>query len=124
MVACSERFWQPIRQYIAREDQHLGNLTGRIAAIRNQLNDGFRAARYTGGNMIHNSDKVGRPMMKDVELKYIAFVPNKPQAWFVTTMSNMKQLLAEVMLGYHITLNLGWQRQFGFTTTTKGSLEV
>ncbi len=124
MVKGSDRFQMPIKAYIAQEDEHMGNMTGRIVQIKDLLNGAIIASGYEGGNMVHHSDEVGRPMVNSVELEYIAFIPNQTEARFIRTLDDMKQFLAEVMLGYHITLNPGWQRQFRFTVTHQGSYEV
>ncbi len=124
MVKGSERFPMPIKAYIQQEDAHMGNMTARISKVKDMLNGAIAGAGYKGGMMVHHSDEVGRPMVNSVELEYIAFIPGQKEARFIKTLADMKQFLAEVMIGYHITFNPGWQRQFGFTATNKGSFEV
>ena len=74
--------------------------------------------------MVHHSDEAGRPLVAEVELEFIAFIPGEPEARFVENMPDLKQFMAEVIRGYHITFNPGWQRQLGFTATPGGNWEV
>ncbi len=123
-VVGSDRTAQPMSAYIKQEDPHMGNITPRIINIKNRLNAAICAAGYTGGDMVHHSDEVGRPKCTEVEMNYIAFIPNKTEARFIANMTAMNEFLKEVMLGYHITFNPGWQRQLGFSTSRGGSYEV
>jgi hypothetical protein len=124
LVTNSDRFSLPIEKYIQQEDPHLGNVTPRIIEIRDLLNGAINASGYTGGNMVHHSDEVGRPKVNEVELQYIAFIPGHSEARFVNTLQDMKEFISEVAIGYHLTFNPGWQRQLGFTTSAGGSYIV
>ena len=123
-VQGSERFRMPISAFIQQEDPHMGNITGRAADIKNRLNTAIRAAGYTGGNMVHHSDEAGRPMVDEVELEFIAFVPRHTGAYFVGTKGDLADFFKLVIHDYSITLNPGWQSQLGFSATPGGNWEV
>jgi len=114
----------PIRTFAQHEDRHMGNITGRVAGIKDQLNAAILAAGYTGGEMVHHSDEAGRPLVAEVELQFIAFIPGQVQARFIENMGDLREFFREVISGYHITFNPGWQRQLGFSATPGGNWEV
>ena len=74
--------------------------------------------------MVHHSDEAGRPLVAEVELEFIAFIPRESQARFVENLSDLKLFMGEVIRNYHITFNPGWQKQLGFTATPAGNWEV
>ena len=123
-VQGSERFRMPISAFIAQEDPHMGNITARAQDIKNRLNTAIRSAGYTGGNMVHHSDEAGRPMVDEVELEFIAFIPHHPGAYFIKTKDDLAQFFKLVVRDYSITLNPGWQSQLGFSATPSGNWEV
>jgi len=123
-VPGSNRYVVPIKTFIANENQHMGNITGRVMGIKNQLNDAIRAAGYTGGNIVHHSDEAGRPLVMEVELKFIAFIPGQADARFIDNIGDLREFFKEVIRGYHITFNPGWQKQLGFSATPGGNWEV
>jgi hypothetical protein len=123
-VPGADRFVVPIGTFAKHEHRHMGNITGRVMGIKNQLNAAIRSAGYTGGDMVHHSDEAGRPLVAEVELEFIAFIPGEPQARFVDSISDLKLFLREVIKNYHITFNPGWQRQLGFSATPAGNWEV
>lgn len=125
LVPQSNRFVLPISRFVQYEHRHMGNVTGRVVLVKNRLNSAIRAAGYTGGEMVHHSDEAGRPLIVEVELSFIAFIPDKMgQARFVDTLSDLKDFMREVVRDYYITLNPGWGRQLGFTSTPAGNWEV
>ena len=123
-VPGANRFVLPIRDFIRHEDPHMGNITPRMADIKNRLNNRIRAAGYTGGNMVHHSDEAGRPMVDEVEMDFIAFIPNQAQARYVANMQDFFEFQREVLRGYQLMINPGWGRQLGIGATPGGSWEV
>lgn len=124
-VPSSDRFAVPMSTFGQYEDPHMGNITARLAEIKNRLNAAIHAAGYTGGEMVHHGDEAGRPSVTAVELEFIAFVPGEAEARFVENRNDLAQFMREALVrGYHITLNPGWQRQLGFTATPLGNWEV
>ena len=96
------------------EDEHLGNMTGRIRQIRDDLNNGFIRAGYTGGNMVHHSDEGGRPFVGDVDLPFFAVVPNDSQAYGIESVEDMRQFISVTLNGYAPVVNPGWMKQLVF----------
>lgn len=123
-VPNSNRFVVPIRTFAQHENKHMGNITGRVMGIKDQLNAAIRTAGYTGGDMVHHSDEAGRPLVVEIELEFIAFIPGETEACFVENLSDLKDFMREVIRDYYITFNPGWQRQLGFSTTPGGNWEV
>jgi hypothetical protein len=123
-VPGSNRFVVPMKTFGATEDRHMGNITGRVIQIKDRLNSAIIAAGYMGGEMVHHSDEAGRPMVNEVELDFIAFIPGKSEARFIASLSDLKEFLGEVLRGHQATFNPGWQKQLGFTATPQGSWEV
>jgi hypothetical protein len=124
MVPGSDRFRVGIKTFAAHEDQHKGNLTPRIAAIRNMINEGVRGTGYRGGNVVHHSDEAGRPNVSSIDYPFIAFVPGQLEAYCVMNTSDFKTFIGSLMMAYVITLNPGWQRQLGIGVSKGGSYEV
>lgn len=123
-VPGSDRFVVPMSTFARNEDRHMGNITHRVIQINRQLNAAIRATGYAGGDMVHHSDEAGRPKVNEVELEFIAFIPGQAEARFITSIDDLKQFIGEVIRGYHVTFNPGWQRQLGFSTTPSGNWEV
>ncbi len=123
-VPGSNRYVVPISTFAKNEDRHMGNITGRVKTIRHLLNAAIHSAGYTGGNMVHHSDEAGRPLVAEVELEFIAFIPGQVEARFIANINDLKLFMAEVVKRYHITFNPGWQKQLGFTATPAGNWEV
>lgn len=124
-VPGSSRFAVPIRDFARHEDHHMGNITRRVSGIKDRLNALITATGYSGGNMVHHSDEAGRPLVREVELEFIAFIPGQQQARFISSLDDLKVFLGEVTrLGYQVTFNPGWQAQLGFSVTPQGNWEV
>ncbi|WP_395740598.1 anthrax toxin-like adenylyl cyclase domain-containing protein [Prosthecobacter sp.] len=123
-VPGSNRFVLPIRNFTAHEDPHMGNMTPRVSRVKDYLNQRLYVAGYRGGDMVHHSDEAGRPLVTDVELEFIAFIPGESQARFIENITDLKMFFTEVFPQYHITFNPGWQRQLGFATTQQGNWEA
>jgi hypothetical protein len=123
-VAGSDRHSMPISAFIAQENPDMGNITARVNDIKNRLNTAIRAAGYSGGNLVHHSDEVGRPKVDEVELEFIAFIPGHTGAYFIETKADLADFFKLVVRDYHITLNPGWQSQLGFSATPSGNWEV
>ena len=124
MVPGSDRFVVPARTFFAHEHAHMGNITGRVTEVKNLLNDAIRQAGYTGGDAVHHSDEAGRPFVTEVEMNFIAFVPNDPNAYFISNLQDLGAFMRVVIRGWHVTFNPGWQKQLGFATTSAGNWEV
>jgi hypothetical protein len=123
MVPGSDRFKQPIRAYIANEDEHRGNLTPRIARVREAINKGVQANGYRGGDVVHHSDEAGRPMVSSIDFPCIAFVPKRTPT-LVENTGDLKQFLAELSFEFVLGLNPGWHRQLGIGVSMGGSYTV
>ena len=97
------------------EDPHLGNITPRIAAIRDSLNTAILRRGYTGGNMIHHSDEGGRPFVNDIDLPVFAVVPGQDQAFGIKDVGDLRTFIS-VTLGaaYAPMFNPGWIKQLVF----------
>ena len=124
MVPGSDRFRVGIQSYIQHEDHHRGNLTPRIAAVRNMINEGVRQVGYRGGDVVHHSDEAGRPLITSIDYPFVAFVPGQAEAYCVRNTSDFKTFIGSLMTAYVITLNPGWQRQLGIGVSKGGSYEV
>lgn len=106
------------------EDPDLGNITGRIIQVKDKLNAAINSAGYKGGNMVHHSDEVGRPQVFEVEMDFIAFIPNQDgKARFVTNMGEFRKLMKECVAKYSISLNGAWQKALGFGASMGGNYE-
>lgn len=106
--------------------EHMGNITKRIIEIKDALNG---AMNHPGGMMVHHSDEAGRPLVKDVDLNIIAFVPNDKDAYAIKTHNDLGAFFAKVIKEYHIVLNPGWGLdqdllRGGFSATSGGNWEV
>jgi len=106
--------------------EHMGNITDRIIEIKDALNS---AMQHPGGMMVHHSDEAGRPMMREVDLNVIAFVPNDKNAYGIKTYDDLGKFIRLVIGEYNVVLNPGWgldQRLLrgGFGATAHGSWEV
>jgi len=105
---------------LANENPNLGNITGRIATIRWQLNEAIRTTgRYSGGDMVHHSDEAGRPFIDDVDLPFLVFMPdgkNKTykKDWFlIESVEEFQALIEALKSSYTVALNPGWINQLG-----------
>ena len=124
MVPGSDRFVTPLSTFNANEDEHKGNLTPRIAKIRELLNSAVRSlAGYAGGDVVHHSDEAGRPMISSIDFPCIVFVP-KVLPYLVTNIPELKELICALNFDYVISLNPGWQRQLGIIVSKGGSYTV
>lgn len=123
-VPGSHRYVVPGSIFSQHEHKDEGNITPRVRSIRHELNAAIQSAGYTGGEMVHHSDEAGRPFVSEVELQFIAFIPGQPEARFIANSNDLQLFMAEVVRGYHITFNPGWQRDLGFTATPAGNWEV
>ena len=123
MVPGSDRFKQGLNTFIASEDPHRGNLTPRIAQIRNAINAGVRERGYRGGDVVHHSDEAGRPMVSNIDFPCIAFVPHE-EPFCVGDVGDLKTFLASLRHQYVLGLNPGWHRQLGIGVSMGGSYEV
>lgn len=121
MVPGSERFQQPIKQFIAHEDAHKGNLTPRIKRIIDSVNN---LVLHPGGNIVHHSDEAGRPMVNDIDFPFIAWIPGQTAPRSVANVSEFKSFIASLSTEYVLALNPGWLRQLGFGVSMGGSYEI
>lgn len=106
--------------------EHMGNITDRIIKIKDALN---AAMKHPGGMMVHHSDEAGRPLVKDVDLNIIAFIPNDKDAYFIEKHDDLGKFIGLVIKDYHVVLNPGWGLdknllRNGFSATAQGSWEV
>jgi hypothetical protein len=124
MVPGSDRFKVGIKTYIKNEDPDRGNLTPRIAEIRQKINAGVRAAGYAGGDVVHHSDEAGRPMISSIDFPFIAFVPDQAEAYCIENTVDFKTFIGSLMMKYVMTFNAGWHRQLGIGVSKDGSYEV
>jgi hypothetical protein len=124
MVPGSDRFKQPLKDFIANEDEHKGNLTPRIRRISEEINKGVRNIGYRGGDVVHHSDEAGRPMINDIDFPCIAFVPGDPWPHALETVHDLKLFIAGLKSQYVLGLNPGWQGQLGITVSAGGSYTV
>lgn len=113
MVPGSNYRAKPIRDFIAHEDEHIGNITPRINHIRGLLNAYIRGAGYgyPGGEMVHHSDELGRPLVEDVELEFIAFLPGQDgSARFIESLGNFQIFEMQARKGgYKDLYNPNWK---------------
>ncbi len=109
---------------MSAEDPHLGNITARIAQVKNLLNAFISGAGYAGGDCVHHSDEAGRPFVSSIEYPFIAFVPNMPGAYAVCNQGELREFLGLLRFRYYVTFNPGWHRQLGIQATPAGSFEV
>src|SRR5262249_20335538 len=103
-VPGSERFKQPIGQFIIHEDPHQGNLTPRISRILAEIN---ALAHHPGGNIVHHSDEAGRPLVKDIDFPFIAWVPGESVPFAASTPDDFKMFIAGLHSEYVLSLNPG-----------------
>jgi hypothetical protein len=120
-VPGTDRFRQPIREFIAHEDPHIGNITPRIKRIMNLINAG---ASHPGGNIVHHSDEAGRPLVNDIDFPFIAWVPGLSVAYAVRGVGEFKEFIGLLKSDYVLALNPGWLRQLGIGVSRGGSYEV
>ena len=93
----------------------LGNITPRIIALEDKLNAGIRRAGYTGGDLVHHSDEAGRPMVNDVDMPVIGFVPGDFSPYGLQHVSEFKEFVRLCSKeGYHPMLNPGWLAEMGY----------
>lgn len=121
MVPGSERFQQPIQQFIAHEDPHKGNITPRIDRVRARIN---ALANHPGGDIVHHSDEAGRPLVKEIDFPFIAWVPGKFAPFAVRNVAEFKEFIQSLEFKYVLALNPGWFRELGFGVSRGGSYEV
>jgi hypothetical protein len=124
MVPGSDRFSQPIKDFIAHEDEHMGNLTPRIRQIGEQLNKGIQDSGYQGGDVVHHSDEAGRPKVKDIDFPCIAFVPGDAWSHCLENVHDLKLFIAGLKGKFVLALNPGWQGQLGISVSAGGSYTV
>jgi hypothetical protein len=98
----------------AGEDEHLGNMTARIRQIRDELNQGFIHAGYTGGNIVHHSDEGGRPFVSDVDLPVFAVVPRQAGPYGIESVEDLREFISVTLEGYAPAFNPGWMKQLVF----------
>lgn len=120
-VPGSDRFKQPIKEFIEHEDKHVGNITPRIAKLALQIN---ARANHPGGNIVHHSDEAGRPMVNDIDFPFIAWVPGRMQPYSAQNVSDFKQFIAELKNEYVLAMNPGWLKHLGIGVSAGGSYEV
>lgn len=96
------------------EDEHMGNMTGRIREIRDALNQGIIRAGYTGGNMVHHSDEGGRPFVGDVDLPVFAVAPHEKEAFGIESVEDLRQFIKDTLEGFAPVFNPGWMKQLVF----------
>jgi len=124
MVPGSDRHHVPMSQFKVHEDEHQGNLTPRILAIKNHLNQMVQGAGYRGGDVVHHSDEAGRPNVRDIDFPAVAFIPGQMQA-HVANVSEFGELVGVLLRGnFVLSLNPGWQRELGISVTTQGNYEA
>lgn len=121
MVPGSERFRQPIQQFIAHEDADMGNLTPRIRRLVAQIN---ALAMHPGGDIVHHSDEAGRPKVDAIDFPFIAWVPGKAEPVAVSDVGDFKSFIGSLRSEYVLALNPGWLRQLGVGVSRGGSYEV
>ncbi|MBB6096130.1 hypothetical protein HNQ60_005021 [Povalibacter uvarum] len=120
-VPGSDRFRQPIKQFIEHEDKEVGNITPRIARLVAQIN---ARANHAGGNIVHHSDEAGRPLVNDIDFPFIAWIPGKPRPYAARNVSEFKELIALLKGEYVLALNPGWLKPLGIGVSGGGSYEV
>lgn len=120
-VPGTERFKQPIGDFIKHEDPHIGNITPRIQRIMNEING---LAAHPSGNIVHHSDEAGRPMVKDIDFPFIAWVPGGGEPYAVTDVDGFKLFIGMLGAKYVLALNPGWLQQLGIGVSKGGSYEV
>jgi hypothetical protein len=123
MVPGTDRFKVPLQKYIENEDHHRGNLTPRIAHIRDLINSGVRAIGYQGGDVVHHSDEAGRPMISSIDFPFVAFVPGE-QPYCVRNTPEFKIFIGALTTRFVMTFNAGWHRELGISVSNQGSYEV
>lgn len=123
MVPESDRIRQNLRSYIQYEDPHRGNITPRIAELRNALNMALCAEGYQGGEAVHHSDEAGRPQVFDIDFPCLFFIPHK-NACYVNNTVDLRQLLSVLEFKYVLGLNPGWHRQLGLSVSMAGYYEI
>lgn len=124
MVPGSDRFRQNIRAFIEHEDEHRGNLTPRIAKVREAINNGVRTIGYNGGDVVHHSDEAGRPNVSSIDFPCIAFVPGGPAAYCLENVADLKAFIGDIGFRYVLGLNPGWQGQLGISVSKGGAYTV
>lgn len=120
-VPGSDRFRQPLKQFIAHEDPEVGNVTPRIRKIIAQIN---AEANHPGGNIVHHSDEAGRPLVDDIDFPFIAWMPGEVAPYAACNVDDFKELISSLRQRYVLALNPGWLRQLGIGVSAKGSYEV
>ena len=98
------------------EDPHLGNVTPRILAVREQLNTAIQRRGYTGGNMVHHSDEGGRPFVGDIDLPIFAVVPGAGGGpYCLQSVEDLREFITKKIRGqYAPVLSPGWMKQLVF----------
>lgn len=97
------------------EDVHLGNMTPRLRALRDQLNTAFKRRGYTGGDMVHHSDEAGRPFVGDIDLPAFAVVPGRRSCFALESVYDVRQFItAELDREFAPVFSPGWMKQLVF----------
>lgn len=120
-VPGTDRFRQPIKDFIAHEDPHIGNITPRIERIMHMVN---RGANHPAGNIVHHSDEAGRPLVNDIDFPFIAWIPGKSVPYAAQDTTDFKELISLLNSEYVLALNPGWFKQLGFGVSKGGSYEI
>lgn len=110
-----------VRHVTLGRGQHfmLGNITQRIAAVKDVLNAELRGAgAFRGGDLVHHSDEVGNPggLAKPLRecLPVIGFIPRQPQAWGLENLADLRQFVLYCLANrYRIDVKRGWFNQIG-----------
>lgn len=66
------------------EDKRLGNISNRVHLVAQLINSALPGVPGAVGgrrDMVHHSDEAGRPMVTEVELPVIAFIPGDARGW-------------------------------------------
>src|SRR5262249_4700388 len=108
MVPGSDRFKQPISKFIGTEDPEMGNMTMRLRRIVREIN---ALANHPGGDIVHHSDEAGRPLIKEIDFPFIAWIPGTAAPVGVRDVADFKSLIAMLGTDYVLALNPGWFRQ-------------
>jgi len=119
------------QQIFSWEDKRLGNINNRVHMVGQMINSVLPPAEGAIGgrrDMVHHSDEAGRPMVTEVELPVIAFIPPGPGRVGLTVaaenIAQMRSLVALCdILGFQVILNAGWVTQlsaFGAVPGTTG----
>lgn len=120
-VPGSDRFRKPLKDFIAHEDKHVGNITPRIASIVRRIN---MIANHPGGDIVHHSDEAGRPLVNDIDFPFIVWLPGRTEPYAVCKIAEFRELIALLEQDYVLALNPGWMKHLGFGVSAGGSYEI